>query len=273
MRIASGEGDLAARVFAGLLLRWLRRKAWVQPGAADHIDHVKRRQHEARDHRAGIELDDRDVGGRRIDDQHDRGRDQDAETAAGADHARGKADVIFCAQHRRKSQEAHERDHSTDDAGRSRKHRAGGQGSDSHGARQLPRRDVERVEEPGYDIGALDDIAHEQKQRHGGEHVIRHDRIGLIDEQIEDAVVKKAFEPGLPKRPAIGALLDGPFIAAPHAPRIEIGIVAEEDSHRHQGEGDRKAQKDAQKKQAEHRDGDLGIGHGRSLFFSGTLPI
>ena len=57
------------------------------------------------------------------------------------------------------------------------------------------RGDVQRREQPVDDVGALDDVAHEQEQRDRRQHVVRHDRIGLVDEQVEDAVVEEAADP------------------------------------------------------------------------------
>ena len=66
-----------------------------------------------------------------------------------------------------------------------------------HRARHPARGDVQRREQPVDDVGALDDVAHEQEQRHRGQHVVRHDRIGLVDEQVEDAVVEEPVDPGV----------------------------------------------------------------------------
>ncbi len=112
--------------------------------------------------RAGIEPHDGDAGCGGIDDQHDRRRDQDAEAAAGTDHARGKALVVAGLEHRRKGQQAHQGDDGADDAGGGGEQRAGDQGGHRHRARQPARGDAERIEQPVDDVGPLDDVAHEQ---------------------------------------------------------------------------------------------------------------
>ena len=186
----------------------LWRDRGLQPGAPDHVDQIEPGEDEAGDQRAGVELDDRDAGRRRIDDQHDRRRDQDAERAAGADDAGGEAGVVAGLEHRREGEEPHQRHHRADDAGGGRKQRAGDQRRHRHRAGNPPRDDAQRREQPVDDVGALDDVAHEQEQRHGGQDVVGHDREGLVHEQVEDVVVEEAADPQLGLLPPVGAVFD-----------------------------------------------------------------
>ena len=48
------------------------------------------------------------------------------------------------------------------------------------------------LEQAVHDVRALDDVAHEQEQRDRRQRVVRHDRIGPVDEQVEDAVAEKS---------------------------------------------------------------------------------
>jgi hypothetical protein len=63
--------------------------------------------------------------------------------------------------------------------------------------------DVEAEKEPLNDIGPLDDIAHEEKERHRHKHIIDHDRVGLVDEQVENSVLQRM---GHPVRRCIGVV-------------------------------------------------------------------
>ena len=157
----------------GLLRRQLRRERRIDHRARDHVDDVKAGEQEAREERGRIELDRRDAGGRRIDDQQNARRDQDAEAAAGADHAGRQLDVVAGAQHRRERQQAHQRHHRADDAGRGREHRAGEQRRHRERAGHVLHRELQRIEQPVENVRALDHVAHEQEQRHRGQHVAR----------------------------------------------------------------------------------------------------
>ncbi len=55
-----------------------RRDAGFELGIDDDIADVESRQHEAGEKGPGVELHDRDAGGGAVEDQEDRGRDQDA---------------------------------------------------------------------------------------------------------------------------------------------------------------------------------------------------
>src|SRR3546814_7670065 len=92
-----------------------------------------------------------------------------------------------------------------------------------------------------------------------------HHRIGLVDEEVEDIVVEEAVHPHLELSPGVGAVLHRPFIGAPHAMAVEVGVVAEADAHRHQSEGNRESEKNDDDEYAQHEEGDLRISHGRLL--------
>ena len=99
---------------------------------------------------------------------------------------------------------------------------------DRERSRHAPHRHLQRIKQPVENIRALDHVAHEQEQRHRGQHVVRHHVIGIGDEQVENARAHR--------------------------------VVAEEDAHRHEREGDREAQQNDDDEGGELDHPDFGIG-------------
>ena len=147
----------------GLFRRQLGRKRRIDHRARDDVDDVEAGEQEARNEGGGIELDRRHAGGRRVDDQQDARRNQDAEAAARADHAGGELHVVTGAQHRRECQQSHQRDDGADDAGRGREHRAGEQRRHRERAGHVLHRELQRIEQPVENVRALDHVAHEEE--------------------------------------------------------------------------------------------------------------
>jgi len=85
-------------------------------GAPDDVEHVKTGEHEARQEGTRVKLHHGDVCRRRVDDQHDRWRNEDAEAAAGADDACRIRGVVAGLEHLRKGEQAHQRYDRADDA-------------------------------------------------------------------------------------------------------------------------------------------------------------
>ena len=232
--------ELAPRHVGHLVARRAGSHRGLQDGAADDVDEVEPDEREARQQRRLVEPHDGDARRRGVDDEHDRRRDQDAERAAGADDPRREGMVVARLHHRGECEEAHQRDHGADDAGGGREEGAGHERRDPHRARDVLRRDVERGEEPADDVRALDDVAHEEEERHRGQRVVRHHRVGLVDEEVEDAVVEEPVDPvrrAVPPRGVLGQSVEG----APHPVGVEVREVAEADAERHQREGDGEA--------------------------------
>ncbi len=88
----------------------------IERRTADDVDDVKARQHEPGQDGAGIQPHYRHGSRRRVDDQHDRRRDQDAQAAAGTDDAGRETGIVAGLQHRRERQQPHQRHHGADDA-------------------------------------------------------------------------------------------------------------------------------------------------------------
>ncbi len=252
--------QLAHRHIRHLIRRGLWCRRWLQQRPPDDIDQIQPHQRQPRQQRRRIKAHDRHIGRRRIDDQHDRRRDQDAQCTARTDDARRKGRVIARFQHRRQRQQAHQGHNRAHDPCRRGKQRAGDQRRNPHRSGDILGRDVQRGEQTVHDVGAFDDIAHEQEQGHGRQHLVRHHGKGLVHEEVKYSVVIESLYPTRPLFPLSGGFIQ-PVKTAPHAARIEIGIVAKADAHGHQGKGDREAQKNKDDEQPKHHQGDLRIGH------------
>jgi hypothetical protein len=218
----------------------LRAQRRVDDRARDHVDHVQAGEQEAGDDRGGVHLDHRDAGRGRVDDEQDRGRDQDAQRAAGGDDAAGELLVVAGLEHRRQRDQPHQRDHRAHDAGGGGEKGAGDERGHRHRAGKKAQAHLQAVEQPVQDVGPLDDVAHEQEQRDRDQHIVVHHAEGVLREEVEDAVVPEVLTGG------------------------EVGVIAEADAHRHQREGDREAQEDDADEQAQHQQGNGGIAHGTS---------
>src|SRR3546814_16335163 len=72
-------------------------------------------------------------------------------------------------------------------------------------------------------------------------------------------LVRSAVHPQLELSPGVGAVLHRPFIGAPHAMAVEVGVVAEADAHRHQSEGNRESENNDDAEYAQHDEGELRI--------------
>ncbi len=97
-RVAAARGELPAQTPASATARSLvgQRRHQVGPDLREHDDvaDVQAGQHEAGEEGARVELHHRHAGDRAVDDQQHRRRNQDAEAAAGGDHARRDLDVV-----------------------------------------------------------------------------------------------------------------------------------------------------------------------------------
>jgi hypothetical protein len=219
----------------------LRRDLRVDDRPAEDVDEVEKRQEESRQHRRRVQLDDRLPGHRRVDDQHDRRRDQDAQGPARGDRARGELHVVAGVQHRPHRDDAHQHDDGADDARGDAPERAHEQGRDGQRGGHAPERELDAVEHAVDERGPLHDVAHEDEQRDRQQGVVRHHAVGPLHDQVEDPVVVP--------------------VGAGHPE----GDVAEDHPEPHQGEGGREAHHDRHHDEAEHRQAERGIAHGVRL--------
>ena len=105
-----------------------RRQMRLPFGKNDHIQNVKRCQHDAGKEGTRIQFDHRHAGGSAIDDQHHRWWNQNAQATTGCDGAGRQLHAVTGPQHGRQGQQAHQRHHGTDDAGGGGKNSAGDDG-------------------------------------------------------------------------------------------------------------------------------------------------
>jgi hypothetical protein len=213
-----------------------RRPVRAQLGHDDDVQHVQAGQHQAGEEGARVELHHRHAGGRAIDDEHDRRRDQDAQTAARRDDPGRQTYVVAGAQHGRQCQQAHQRDHRTDDAGGRGEDGAGHQRGDGQRTRQPCHGQMQALEQLLDQVGALDQIAHEHEQGNRNEHVVGHDRKRALHHQVE-------------------RLLRGDV-------RVlrTVGQPGEQHAHAHQREGGRKAEHDGHHDQRQHQQAEMSCG-------------
>ncbi len=195
----------------------------------DYVTHIEPREHEAGEEGAGVELHHRHAGGGAIDDQQDRGRDHDTETAARGDRPGRHRNVVARLQHGRQREQAHQRHHRADDAGGRREHRAGDDGGHGQRARHIGHGEMQALEQPVDQRGALDQVTHEHEQRHGDQHVVRHHAIGALHHEIEDLLHRQI---------GVDAAIRQPGEEHAHAHEREGRGKPEHDGHHDQGQHD-----------------------------------
>ena len=221
--------------YARLLLRQARRDLRIDHRPADDVDEIEEREEEAREHRGGVELHHRLTGNGGVDDDHHRGRNQDAERAACGDHAGRKLHVVAGTQHRVERDHAHQHDHGADEARGDAPEGADDQRRDGERGRHAPERELDRIEHLVDQRAALHHVAHQHEQRDGDEHVVGHRAVGAMDHQVEHAVLPPVLR------------------------RIEERDVAEEDSEPHQREGRGEAHHDHDHDEHEHQQPEHGF--------------
>ena len=229
--------DPGRHVDAGLLLRQRRRDLRIDHRPADDVDEVEERQEEAREHRRRVQLDDRLPGNSRVDDDHHRWRDQDAERAAGRDDAGGELDVVAGAQHRVEGDDAHQHDDGADQAARDSPERADDQGRHRERSRHAAECKLDRIEHLVDQRATLHHVAHQHEQRDRDQDVVGHRAIGALNHQVEDAVLR------------------------PVVRRIVERDEAEEHSEAHQREGRGKTHHDDDDDERQHQQAECGIAH------------
>ena len=141
-------------------------------GEHHHEDDIEADQSEARPPGRHEHVADRDRHQVGHDDQHDAGRDQDAERAGGGDGAARQRMAVALAHHGRQRQRGHHRDRGADDAG----HRGEDRAHDGDGERQRAGHPLQEhlhaVEQVAGDAAALHHDAHEDERRHRDQHQV-----------------------------------------------------------------------------------------------------
>jgi hypothetical protein len=220
--------DLAVAAAASLILQ-RRPEGGIDPAADHRVGGEEERQQQARDDRRGEERRHRHFQHRAHHHQHDRGRDEDAERAAGGDQARGELHVVAGADHRLAGHDAEDGDRGADDAGRS-----GEDGGDEH-HREVERAGdarehlLHRVEQALHQVRLLHHDAHEDEERHRGQRLLHHRAVELQRELVEHQLAE--------------------------AP------VAEDEAEEDEGEGDGEAEEDAGDHRHHHPHADHRLAH------------
>ena len=158
-----------------------------------HINDVKSGQHDAREECTRIQLHHRHACSCTIHNEHHGGRNQNTQATASRNGTSRKLHAVASPQHGRQSQHAHERDHSTHDAGGCGKNSTGDDGGNRQRTRYAGGGQVHAFEKLFNQVGALDEVAHEHKQRNRNEHIVGHDRERALHHQIKRLVDRQTW--------------------------------------------------------------------------------
>ena len=211
--------------------RQRRRPVGFEFGNQNDVSNVKTGQHQARKKCTGVELHHRYAGRRTIDNKQDRGRDQNSQAAAGGDGARGQRHAVAGPQHGGQRQQTHQGDDSTDDTCSRCKNSAGHQRGHRQRARDSGHRQMQAFKQFFNQIGALDQVAHENEQGNRDQHIAGHGLVRGLDHQVQG--------PG-------GVLV--------------VSQPGKNHAHAHQRERGRKAQHDGRNHQRKHQQAQMTIG-------------
>ena len=159
--------------------------------AADHaVDDEDAGQEEPGPEARRVELGDRHAHDRAHHDQHDARRHEDAERAAGGDGARRHADVVAGLRHDRHGHDAHQHHRRADGAGRDAEDGGGDEHAHVERPGHRPHHELEALEQALHEPALLHQVAHEDEQRHGGQHLFFHEPDGLEDHDVEGPVAE-----------------------------------------------------------------------------------
>ncbi len=114
------------------------------------------------------------------------GRDEDPQRATGGDGARGEPGAVAALHHDRRRHDPQHGDGRAHDAGGHGEDRGGEDHAEVERAAHRGQHDLERPEQPLHEAGLLDDIAHEDEQRHGGQGLLLHQADRLEEGEVED---------------------------------------------------------------------------------------
>ena len=177
-------------------------------------------------------------GNRRIDDDHDRWGNENAQRSSSRDHPRGEAHVVARVKHGPHGDDAHENHHGTDQPTCNAPEGTDNQGCYSKRGGKAPEGQLNAVKHLVHEGAAFHDVAHEHKERNGQERVVGHSPVGSLHHQGEDAVV------------------------SPRLTRVIKGCEAKHHAQPHEGEGSREAEHDHNNDQGQHDETKDRISHG-----------
>ena len=131
----------------------------------EHIDHVEQRQDKTRNDRGEEDLADRYVRVGAHRDEHDGRRNENAERAAGTDHAARQRRLVAALEQDRYGQHAHRNNGRADDAGRGGEHRGNHDDRQTETALQRTEQVANGEEQTIRNLGMCQKVSHEYEHR------------------------------------------------------------------------------------------------------------
>ena len=188
---------------------------------ADHhqVDDVSQGQAQTGDHGGEEDLADGDLCVRAHGDQHDGGRDQNAQGAAGAHHAAGQGGFVAAAQQHGERQHAHGDNGGAHDAGGGGEHGGNQDHGQTQSALQGPQQVTDGLKQAVRHLGVGQEVGHQHEHRDGHHGVALHLVVDLCHGDGDAG--------GTPGQPA-----DDDAGAALH----EGQLLAQDKAHDHQAE-------------------------------------
>ncbi len=122
-----------------------------------------------------VEFSDRDAHDRAHHHQHDAGRDQDAQRTTRRDRSGGHADIVAGLGHDGHGHDPHQHHRRPHRAGGDAEDRGGDQDAHVQRARHRPHHELEAPEQALHEPALLHQIAHEDEQGDGGQHLFLHE--------------------------------------------------------------------------------------------------
>ena len=156
----------------------------------DDIQDEQPRHHQAGEQDGGKKRPHRNIGRGRQHDHHHRGRDRGSQRAAAADRARNQRFAVIVAQHDRDGQQPDDGFGGPDHAAGRGKDRAQQDGADRQAAGQPAGPHMDRLEQLFGNAGAFQQRAHQDEQRHRGQHIVRCKVLNLGDELVHGGIAE-----------------------------------------------------------------------------------
>jgi len=243
-----GQAQERQAARGGVHRRGGRRRLGLQAGDDDDDGDEREDGDEAGDDGGLEHLDDRALDDHRVDDQRHRGRDQDAQGAAGRQRAGGQPGLVAHALELGQRHAPHGRGGGQRGAAHRPEAGAGADGGDGHPAAEAPDQGVDPLEEVAAEVGVGGQVAHQHEQRHHRKVVVG------------DRVPQKRLE-----LPEVG-------LEAQERHGEAQGIVAA-DADRHHGDADRYAQHEEREQHHDAGDADeFALTHRRPSRRPGRRP-
>lgn len=165
-------GYLLLGVAAQDFFRHWRRIVLLHDGDDLHIHDVRNAEQHAGRHCAVEQLADGDVRGGAHEHEHDAGRDEDAQRAAGDYDAGREGFVVLRVEHGHGEEQTHGDDGRADDAGGRGKEDRDERRRDGHAAALAAEGDGQVIEQSTRHAGLVQQLSHQDEQRHREEVIV-----------------------------------------------------------------------------------------------------